>query len=80
MTGNGPNQMQVVLNLTVPTLEVGLVQWMVVSCISSLGREKQATASVPPLNFSVQRVDNSLKQGLRSRTMKPLSIGDFSAQ
>ena len=80
MTGNGLNQMQVVLNLTVPTLEAGLVQWMVVSCISSLGRERQATASVPPLNISVLRVNNSLKQGLRSRTMNPLSIGGISAQ
>ena len=60
MTGNGLNQMQDVLNLTVPTLDAGCVQWMVVSCISSLGREKQATASVPSLNFSVLRVNNSL--------------------
>ena len=80
MTGNGLNQMQVVLNLTVPTLEAGLVQWMVVSCISSLGREKQVKTSVPSPNFSVLRVNNSLKQGLRSRTMNPLSIGDISAQ
>ena len=28
----------------------------------------------------VLRVNNSLKQGLRSRTMNPLSIGDFGAQ
>ena len=80
MTGNGSNQMQVVLNLTVPSLEAGLDQWMVVSCISSLGREKQVNTSVPSPNFSVLRVNNSLKQGLRSRTMNPLSIGDFGAQ
>ena len=80
MTGNGLNQMQVVLNLTVPTLEAGLVQWMVVSCISSLGREKQVKTSVPSPNFSVLRVNNSLKQGLRSRTMNPLSIGGIGAQ
>ena len=66
MTSSGSNQMQVVLNLWVPTLEAILVQWMVVSCISSLGRDKQATASVPPLNLSALRVNNSLKQGLRS--------------
>ena len=53
---------------------------MVVSCISSLGREKQVKTSVPSPNFSVLRVNNSLKQGLRSRTMNPLSIGDFGAQ
>ena len=51
MTGNGLNQMQVVLNLTVPTLEAGLGQWMVVSCISSLGKEKQVKTSVPSPNF-----------------------------
>ena len=53
---------------------------MVVSCISSLGREKQVKTSVPSLNFSVLRVDNSLKQGLRSRKLNPLSIGGISAQ
>ena len=66
MTGNGSNQMQVVLNLTVPILEAGFVQSIVVSCISSLGREKQAKASVPSLNFSALRVNNSLKQRLWS--------------
>ena len=66
MTGNGSNQMQVVLNLTVPILETGFVQSMVVIYISSLGREKQAKVSVPSLNFSALRVKNSLKQGLWS--------------
>ena len=66
MTGNGSNQMQVVLNLTVPILEAGFVQSMVVSFISSLGREKQAKASVPSLNFSALRVNNGLKQRLWS--------------
>ena len=78
--GQWVEPVQVVLNLTVPTLEAGLVQWMVVNCISSIGREKQVKTSVPSPNFSVLRVNNSLKQGLRSRTMNPLSIGDFGAQ
>ena len=66
MTGNGLNQMQVVQNLAVPIFEAGLVQSIFVSCISRLGREKQAKTSVPSLNFSVLGVNNSLQQGLWS--------------
>ena len=66
MTGNGSNQMQVVLNLAVPIFEAGLVQSMVVSFISSLGREKQAKTSVPSLNFSVLGVNYSFQEGLWS--------------
>ncbi|AHF63678.1 hypothetical protein Syncc8109_1311 [Synechococcus sp. WH 8109] len=58
--------MQVVLNLTVPIFEAGFGLSVVVSSISSLGREKHAKASVPSLNFSALRVNNSLKQGLWS--------------
>ena len=80
MTGNELNQMQVVLNLTVSMFEAGFVQSMVARYIPSLGREKQVKTSVPSLNFSVLRVNNSLKQGLRSRTLNPLSIGGIGAQ
>ncbi len=68
MTGYGANQMPVVLNLTVPIVKAGFVGRLVMSCISSLGREKRAKTSLPSLNFSALplRVNNSLKQGLWS--------------
>ena len=47
VTCNGTNKMQIVLHLTVPTLEALLVQMKFVDVISSVGRGGHAMASVP---------------------------------
>ena len=78
MKGNGLNQMQVVLDLTVSTIEAGLVQWTVVSATKALAETSKprhpwhhcTDASLVTFlsrSFdSVVSVNNGLKQGLWS--------------
>ena len=49
---DGTNQVQVVLDLPVPTPEAVLVQMTLVDLISSLGRVSQTMASVEPRHGS----------------------------
>ena len=72
------NQMQVVLDLTVSTLEAGLVQWMVVSATTALAEISKPrhpwhhctdaflVTSLSRSFDSVVSVNNGLKQSLWS--------------
>ena len=78
ITGNGSNQMHVVLDLTISTLEAGLVQWMVVSAPTALAETSKSrrpwhhcteallVKSLSRSFDSAVSVNNGLKQGLRS--------------